>query len=62
MSSYVSGRLEVLYVDTTMATREDTVEIKLSTALRALKGKPSSYEAMTEVAKLAFDWGSKIKW
>ena len=67
MSFYVSGRLEDLYVDTTMATvgtlrTEDTDEVKLSTALRAMKGKPSSHEAMTEVAKVAFNWGSKIQW
>ena len=39
-----------------------TIEVKLTTALRAMKGKPSSSAVLTEVAKLAFEWGTKIQW
>ena len=41
---------------------KDPVEVQLSMALRALKGKPSSGEAMRGIALLAFEWGNKIQW
>ena len=38
------------------------VELRLSNALKEMKGQPSSAEVMTEVALLAFNWGTKIHW
>ena len=38
----------------------DTDEDNLYIALEAMKGMPSSAEKMANVAKLAFDWGTKI--
>ena len=35
---------------------------RLIHTLRAMKGKMSTHEAMTEVGKLAFEWGCSMEW
>ena len=60
--TYIHFMFQVLCVDMTMELPYRKDVFTLSNALRAMKGKTSSHEAMTEVAQFAFNVGYRIKW